>query len=58
MENEDGKMAFIEDIALLSHLGIQCIVIHGGGKEINMRLKRLGIESEFKEGYRVTSGEA
>lgn len=58
MENEEGKMALIEDIALLSHLGIHCIVIHGGGKEINMRLERLGIESEFKEGYRVTSGEA
>lgn len=58
MENEEGKLALIEDIALLSHLGIHCIIIHGGGKEINMRLERLGIESEFKEGYRVTSGEA
>ena len=58
MENESAKRAFIEDIALLSHLGIHCIIIHGGGKEINTRLKRLGIKSEFKEGYRVTSKEA
>ena len=58
MENQEGKHALIEDIALLSHLGIHCIIIHGGGKEINMRLKRLGIETEFKEGYRVTSEEA
>ena len=58
MENESSKLALIEDITLLSHLGIHCIIIHGGGKEINMRLKRLGIKSEFKEGYRVTSGEA
>ena len=58
MENQSGKESLIEDIALLSHLGIKCIVVHGGGKEINNRLERLGIKSEFKEGYRVTSGEA
>jgi len=58
MEDESGKKALIQDIVLLSHLGIKCIVVHGGGKEINSRLERLGIESEFKEGYRVTSSEA
>lgn len=58
MENEDNKLAFIEDIVLLNHLGIKCIIVHGGGKEINARLEMLGIESEFKEGYRVTSEEA
>lgn len=58
MENDAGKAALIEDIALLSHLGIKCILVHGGGKEISSRLARLGIESEFKVGYRVTSAEA
>ncbi|WP_430883479.1 acetylglutamate kinase [Fusibacter sp. JL216-2] len=58
MENEENKLAFIEDIVLLNHLGIKCIIIHGGGKEINARLEKLGIESEFKEGYRVTSKDA
>ncbi len=58
MENQEGKESLIEDIALLNQLGIKCIIVHGGGKEINSRLERLGIESEFKEGYRVTSLEA
>lgn len=58
IESEDGKAAFIEDVAFLRLLGMKVIVVHGGGKEISARLSRLGLESIFKEGYRVTSVEA
>ncbi len=54
LEDVAGQKAFIEDIALLSLLGIQIVVIHGGGKAINEKLKNHGIESQFIEGYRVT----
>lgn len=57
IEHEAGKAAFIEDIALLSLLGMKVIIVHGGGKEISARLNRLGLQSKFESGYRVTSEE-
>jgi acetylglutamate kinase len=58
IESLEGKAAFIEDVALLKLLGMKVIVVHGGGNEISARLSRLGLESIFQEGYRVTSVEA
>lgn len=58
VEHEIGKSAFIEDIALLSLLGMKVIIVHGGGKEISARLNRLGLKSHFEDGYRVTDEEA
>ncbi|WP_046862269.1 acetylglutamate kinase [Microvirga massiliensis] len=45
---------FAEDIVLLEQSGIKPIVVHGGGPQIGRMLQKLGIESEFKAGLRVT----
>ncbi|MFD1211592.1 acetylglutamate kinase [Arthrobacter sp. GCM10027362] len=58
MVNEELRRAFAEDIVFLHHVGIRPVVVHGGGPQINAMLGRLGIESEFKGGLRVTTPEA
>ena len=52
------KRAFAQDIVHLRLLGLKPVVVHGGGPQINDMLARLGIESEFKGGFRVTTPEA
>ncbi len=55
MLDEELKKAVIRDITLLSYIGLRPVVIHGGGKEINRWLDKIGKKSEFsKEGLRVT----
>ncbi|TLM82277.1 acetylglutamate kinase [Pseudarthrobacter sp. NamE5] len=58
MVNDELRRAFAEDIVFLHHVGIHPVVVHGGGPQINSMLARLGIESEFKGGLRVTTPEA
>ena len=58
MVNEELRRDFAEDIVFLHHVGIHPVVVHGGGPQINAMLSRLGIESEFKGGLRVTTPEA
>ncbi|MDR6507586.1 acetylglutamate kinase [Arthrobacter oryzae] len=58
MVNDDLRRAFAEDVVFLHHVGIHPVVVHGGGPQINAMLGRLGIESEFKGGLRVTTPEA
>jgi len=52
----DAELArdFAEDIVLLKAIGISPVVVHGGGPQIGALLKRLGIESQFVDGLRVT----
>src|SRR5690554_2212753 len=52
----DGKLAelFARDIVLMKQVGINPIVVHGGGPQIGQMLKRLQVESEFIDGLRVT----
>ena len=57
MINEDLKRGVMQDIVLLKFLGINPIVIHGGGPEITQMLKRLGKQSQFVQGLRVTDSE-
>jgi acetylglutamate kinase len=45
---------FAEDVVLMHTVGIRIVVVHGGGPQIGALLKRLGIESEFRDGLRVT----
>ena len=52
------KRAFAQDIVHLRLLGLKPVVVHGGGPQISDMLNRLGIESEFKGGLRVTTPEA
>ena len=54
MAKSDLKEAIFRDIALLSTVGVQPVVVHGGGPEINQWLERLKIKSEFRDGLRVT----
>ena len=57
MINEELKRAVMGDIVLLSLIGIKVVLVHGGGPEINEMLKKIGKESEFKNGLRVTDSE-
>ncbi|SJM70325.1 acetylglutamate kinase [Gulosibacter sp. 10] len=50
--------AFASDIAFLRYAGVHPVVVHGGGPHISRMLDKLGIESEFRAGYRYTSEEA
>jgi acetylglutamate kinase len=58
MVDDELKTAFAEDIVFLRLAGFKPVVVHGGGPQISQMLDRLGIESEFKGGLRVTTDEA
>jgi len=58
MIDEELKKAFADDIVFLRLCGIRPVVVHGGGPQISSMLARLGIASEFRGGFRVTSPEA
>lgn len=58
MISDELQEAFAQDIAYLRYVGVQPVVVHGGGPQISSMLDRLAIPSEFKGGYRVTSTEA
>jgi len=51
---DDALALFAQDIVLMHTVGIRCVVVHGGGPQINEMLDRLGIESRFHGGLRVT----
>ncbi len=57
MINEQLKQQVMEDIALLWLIGVKVVLIHGGGPEISETMKRLGKESVFVNGLRVTDKE-
>lgn len=57
MINADLKNAVMDDIILLKYIGLNPIVVHGGGPEINQMLGRLNISSNFVNGLRVTDAE-
>ena len=54
MVDENLQLAFAQDMAYLRFVGIRPVVVHGGGPQITARLKELGIESEFRHGFRYT----
>jgi len=54
MINEELKNSVMEDITLLKYIGMNPVVVHGGGPDINKMLGRLDIKSEFMNGLRVT----
>ena len=57
MENEELKNSVIQDVVLLKMVGMEPILVHGGGPEINRYLKKKGLEPRFVGGYRVTDKE-
>lgn len=58
MIDDDLKRAFAQDVVHLRLLGLYPVVVHGGGPQISEMLTKLGIESEFRGGLRVTTPEA
>ncbi len=57
MENEALKNSFARDIVLMKLVGFNPVVVHGGGPQISNLLKRIGKESRFVDGMRVTDSE-
>ncbi|OBK16192.1 acetylglutamate kinase [Mycobacterium asiaticum] len=57
MTDETLRRAFAADMAFLRNCGIHPVVVHGGGPQITAMLRRLGIEGDFKGGFRVTTPE-
>lgn len=57
MINEQLKEAVMRDLVLLTTVGIKVVLVHGGGPDINKTLDRMGIESKFADGLRITDKE-
>jgi acetylglutamate kinase len=57
MVDEDLKQSFARDVVLMKTVGINPVVVHGGGPQIGSLLERLGKESQFVSGMRVTDSE-
>ncbi|GAB4587227.1 acetylglutamate kinase [Nocardia sp. IFM 10818] len=57
MIDEELKRAFAADMAFLRTVGVHPVVVHGGGPQISAMLKRLGLQGEFRGGFRVTTPE-
>ncbi|MDN5797342.1 MAG: acetylglutamate kinase [Intrasporangium sp.] len=57
MVDQRLKTAFAQDVAFLRYAGLRPVVVHGGGPQIKAMLTRLGIETEFEGGLRVTTPE-
>lgn len=57
MTDDALKASFAEDIVFMRLAGLRPVVVHGGGPQINAMLEKLGVQSEFKAGLRVTTPE-
>lgn len=57
MVDKTARKQFIKDVVLMKYIGINPVIVHGGGPEINEMLKKVGKESKFIEGNRVTDEE-
>lgn len=57
MTDESLRRAFAADMAFLRNCGVHPVVVHGGGPQITAMLRRLGMEGDFKGGFRVTTPE-
>jgi acetylglutamate kinase len=58
MTDDALRVAFAQDIVFLRYAGLRPVVVHGGGPQINAHLDKLGMESTFRDGLRVTTTEA
>ncbi|NWF53248.1 MAG: acetylglutamate kinase [Syntrophaceae bacterium] len=57
MEDEELKNGFVRDVILLHYIGLNPVIVHGGGPQIDGMLNRIGKKSTFVEGMRVTDEE-
>jgi acetylglutamate kinase len=58
MTDDELRLGFAQDLVFLRHAGLHPVVVHGGGPQITELLDRLGLESSFTAGLRVTTPEA
>ncbi len=54
MANDELKESFAQDVVLLKYVGMNPVIVHGGGPQINSMLETMGVESKFVRGMRVT----
>jgi acetylglutamate kinase len=52
-----SDLALAQDVLLLRSVGVRCVLVHGGGPQVDTMLRRVGKEPEFKDGLRVTDEE-
>src|SRR5512143_289261 len=57
MEDEELKTNFVRDVILLHYIGLNPVIVHGGGPQIDGVLNKIGKKSQFIEGMRVTDEE-
>jgi acetylglutamate kinase len=55
--DRESDLALAQDVLLLRSVGVRCVLVHGGGPQVNAMLRRVGKEPEFKDGLRVTDAE-
>jgi acetylglutamate kinase len=55
--DRDSDLALAQDVLLLRSAGVRCVLVHGGGPQVDAMLRRVGKEPEFKDGLRVTDAE-
>ena len=52
-----SDLALAQDVLLLRSVGVRCVLVHGGGPQVDAMLRRVGKEPEFRDGLRVTDAE-
>ena len=55
--DRESDLAMAQDVLLLRSVGVRCVLVHGGGPQVDNMLRRVGKEPEFKDGLRVTDAE-
>src|SRR5438309_12015241 len=55
--DRDSDLALAQDVLLLRSVGVRCVLVHGGGPQVDTMLRRVGKEPEFIDGLRVTDAE-
>jgi len=55
--DKESDLALAQDVLLLRSVGVRCVLVHGGGPQVDTMLRRVGKEPEFKDGLRVTDGD-
>jgi acetylglutamate kinase len=55
--DRESDLALAQDVLLLRSVGVRCVLVHGGGPQVDAMLRRVGKEPQFKDGLRVTDAE-
>ena len=57
MVDEELKASFAKDVTLMKYIGLNPVIVHGGGPQISKTMERMGLKPKFVSGYRVTDSE-